>query len=209
MAISQDYLKPLGVIPVVVIEEASDAVAIANALQKGGIKAIEVTLRTPAALDALRAIKAECEGLELGVGTVINSQQLDAVAEIGVDFVISPGFTPNLLKHAQNVGVDMLPGVASVSEIMVGMEHGLSCFKLFPAVAVGGIPLLKSFGGPLPQISFCPTGGLTIDNFTDFLSLPNVACVGGSWLVPAEAVAEKNWQAITHIALKTTSKILG
>ncbi|WP_045858985.1 bifunctional 4-hydroxy-2-oxoglutarate aldolase/2-dehydro-3-deoxy-phosphogluconate aldolase [Teredinibacter purpureus] len=207
MSITKEYLQPLGVMPVVVIENAADAVAITHALKAGGIKAIEVTLRTPAALAAIRTIKAECQGIEVGVGTVVNRQQLDDIAEIGVDFAISPGFTPRLIQHAQSVGVEMLPGVATLSEVMMGMECGLSCFKLFPAVAVGGIPLLKSIAGPLPQISFCPTGGLTVDNFTDFLALPNVACVGGSWLVPQTLVAERNWQAITDIAAATMAKI--
>lgn len=207
MAITKEFLEPVGVMPVVVIDRVEDAVPITNALKAGGIKAVEVTLRTPAALDAIRAIKAECEGVLVGVGTVINEQNLKDVAEIGVDFAVSPGFTPNLIKQSQDLGVELLPGVASPSEVMVGMELGLTCFKLFPAVAVGGIPLLKSIGGPLPQVSFCPTGGLTMDSFTDFLALPNVACVGGTWLVPKDAVEKQDWQAITDIAAKTTAKI--
>ena len=207
MAISKEFLEPVGVMPVVVIDRVEDAVPVTNALKAGGIKAVEVTLRTPAALDAIRAIKAECEGILVGVGTVVNEQNLKDVADIGVDFAVSPGFTPNLIKKSQDLGVELLPGVASPSEVMVGMELGLTCFKLFPAVAVGGIPLLKSIGGPLPQVSFCPTGGLTIDTFTDFLALPNVACVGGTWLVPKDAVEKKDWQAITDIAAKTTAKI--
>ena len=207
MAITKEFLAPLGVMPVVVIENAEDAVPITNALKAGGIKAVEVTLRTAAALDALRAIKAECTDVLVGVGTVINEQNLIDVAEIGVDFAVSPGFTPNLIKKSQDLGVDLLPGVASPSEVMLGMELGLTCFKLFPAVAVGGLPLLKSIGGPLPQVTFCPTGGLTIDSFTDFLALPNVGCVGGTWLVPKDAVAAKDWQAITDIAAATVAKI--
>ncbi len=207
MAITKEFLAPLGVMPVVVIDRVEDAVPITNALKAGGIKAVEVTLRTEAALDAIRAIKDNCEGILVGVGTVVNHQNLKDIAEIGVDFAVSPGYTPNLVKQAQDLDVDLLPGVASVSEVMVGMELGLSCFKLFPAVAVGGIPLLKSIGGPLPQVSFCPTGGLKMDTFTDFLALPNVACVGGTWLVPADAVAKQDWQAITDIASQTMAKI--
>lgn len=207
MAITKEFLAPVGVMPVVVVDRVEDAVPITNALKAGGIKAVEITLRTPAALDAIRAIKAECEDVLVGVGTVINHQNLKDIAEIGVDFAVSPGYTPTLIKQAQDLGVDMLPGVTSPSEVMLGMELGLSCFKLFPAVAVGGLPLLKSIGGPLPQVSFCPTGGLTIDSFTDFLALPNVACVGGTWLVPAAAVEAKDWQAITDIAAATTAKI--
>ena len=207
MAITKEFLEPVGVMPVVVIDNAEDAVPITNALKAGGIKAVEVTLRTAAALDAIRAIKAECTDVLVGVGTVINEKNLEDVAEIGVDFAVSPGFTPNLIKKSQELGVELLPGVASPSEVMMGMELGLSCFKLFPAVAVGGLPLLKSIGGPLPQVTFCPTGGLTIDTFTDFLALPNVGCVGGTWLVPKDAVAKKDWQVITDIAAATTAKI--
>ena len=207
MAITKEFLEPVGVMPVVVIDNVEDAVPVTNALKAGGIKAVEVTLRTPAALDAIRAIKAECEDVLVGVGTVINEQNLKDIAEIGVDFAVSPGYTPSLIKQSQDLGVDLLPGVASPSEVMVGMELGLSCFKLFPAVAVGGLPLLKSIGGPLPQVTFCPTGGLTIDTFTDFLALPNVGCVGGTWLVPKDAVAKKDWQAITDIAKTTVAKI--
>lgn len=154
MAITKEFLAPVGVMPVVVVDRVEDAVPITNALKAGGIKAVEITLRTPAALDAIRAIKAECEDILVGVGTVINHQNLKDIAAIGVDFAVSPGYTPTLLKQAQDLGVEMLPGVTSPSEVMLGMELGLSCFKLFPAVAVGGLPLLKSIGGPLPQVSF-------------------------------------------------------
>lgn len=193
--------------PILVIDNVDEAVPITRALMAGGITAVEVTLRTPAALEGIRAIRNECEGVTLGVGTVINEQNLKDIAKIGVDFAVSPGYTVNLLKQSQDIGVDLLPGVATPSEVMMGMELGLSCFKLFPAVAVGGLPLLKSIAGPLPQITFCPTGGLTIDNFTDFLALPNVACVGGTWLVPKEKVLAKDWDAITSIARETTAKI--
>ena len=207
MAITKEFLEPVGVMPVVVIENADDAVPITNALKAGGIKAVEVTLRTPAALDAIRAIKSDCTDVLVGVGTVVNEKNLEDVAEIGVDFAVSPGFTPNLIQKSQELNVDLLPGVTSPSEVMMGMELGLTCFKLFPAVAVGGIPLLKSIGGPLPQVTFCPTGGLTMDSFTDFLALPNVGCVGGTWLVPKDAVANKDWSAITKIAQETVAKI--
>lgn len=202
-------LDPIGVMPVIVLNDANDAVPVTNALKAGGIKAVEVTLRTDAALESLRRIKAECEDVLVGVGTIVEPSQIDAVAEIGVDFAVSPGMTERLVKHAQDKGVSLLPGVATPSEVMQGMELGLSCFKLFPAVAVGGIPLLKSIGGPLPQVSFCPTGGLKIDTFTDFLALPNVGCVGGTWLVPNDAVEAKAWDKITEIAHRTTEKIIG
>lgn len=207
MAITKEYLAPIGVMPVVVINNIEDAIPITNALKAGGIKAIEITLRTACALEAIRAVKNECEGIEIGVGTVVSAQNLKDIAAIGVDFAVSPGYTPNLIKAAQDLGVNLLPGVATASEVMKGMELGLTCFKLFPAVAVGGLPLLQSLGGPLPQVTFCPTGGLKIDTFMDFLALPNVGCVGGTWLVPNDAVAKKDWQAITDIARATMAKI--
>ncbi len=208
MSITKEYLAPLGVMPVVVINHIDDAVPITNALKTGGIKAIEITLRTPVALDAIRKVKAECEGIEIGVGTVISEQNLQDVAEIGVDFAVSPGYTPNLIKQAESLGINLLPGVTSPSEVMVGMELGLTCFKLFPAVAVGGLALLKSMGSPLPQASFCPTGGLTIDTFTDYLALPNVSCVGGTWLVPQGLVEKKDWAGISEIARDTMRRLL-
>ncbi len=207
MAITKEYLAPLGVMPVVVIHNVEDAVPITNALKDGGIKAVEITLRTPAALDAIRKVKNECSGIEIGVGTVVSEQNLKDVAEIGVDFAVSPGYTPNLIKQAESLGINLLPGVTSPSEVMVGMELGLTCFKLFPAVAVGGLALLKSMGSPLPQASFCPTGGLTIDTFTDFLALPNVSCVGGTWLVPQDLVEKKDWAGITDIARDTIHRL--
>ncbi|WP_188150603.1 bifunctional 4-hydroxy-2-oxoglutarate aldolase/2-dehydro-3-deoxy-phosphogluconate aldolase [Teredinibacter waterburyi] len=207
MAIPKAYLEPLGVMPVVVIDRVEDAVPLANALKAGGIKAIEVTLRTDAAVEALRMIKAECSGIEVGVGTVVSINQLHTVAELGVDFAVSPGYTPSLVDAANELNVQLLPGVSTLSEVMMGMEQGLSCFKLFPAAAVGGLALLKSFAGPLPQISFCPTGGLTFESFSDYLALPNVACVGGTWLAPKALVDAGDWAAITEIARATVAKI--
>lgn len=207
MTVTREFLEPIGVMPVMVLHNVEEAVPVAKALYAGGIKAVEITLRTPAALECMTVIKTECPEMVLGAGTLINEKNVEEVAEVGVDFAVSPGLTPTLLKKAEAMGVKLLPGVASCSEVLLGMEHGLTCFKLFPATAVGGLPLLKSIGGPLPQISFCPTGGLKLDDFDQYLALPNVACVGGSWLVPSDAVKAKNWQAITDIAAKTVAKI--
>lgn len=207
MTITKEFLAPLGVMPVIVLDAVEDAVPVAVALQKGGITSVEITLRTPVAIDCIKAVKAACPDLIVGCGTVVNEQDLERVAEAGVDFAVSPGMTEALVKKAQALNVKLLPGVSTCSEILQGMELGLTCFKLFPATAVGGIPLLKSINGPLPQVTFCPTGGLTIEDFTDFLALPNVACVGGSWLVPKTAVDAKDWQAITDIAATTVAKI--
>lgn len=207
MNITREYLEPIGVMPVIVLDSVEDAVPVANALQAGGIKAVEITLRTPVALDCIKAIKAECSDLIVGAGTLVNTTNVEQCAAAGVDFAVSPGMTPALVKASQDNGVKLLPGVATCSEVLTGMELGLTCFKLFPATAVGGLPLLKSINGPLPQVTFCPTGGLTIDDFDQYLALPNVGCVGGSWLVPKAAVAAKDWQAITDIAAKTVAKL--
>ena len=207
MTITKEYLAPIGVMPVIVLDRVADAVPVAKALAAGGIKAVEITLRTPVAIECIKEIKLACPELIVGAGTLVNVRHVEQMAEIGVDFAVSPGMTEALVRKSLECGVKLLPGVATCSEVLRGMELGLSCFKLFPATAVGGLPLLKSINGPLPQVTFCPTGGLTIDDFTDYLALPNVACVGGSWLVPKAAVDAQNWQAITDIAAKTMAKI--
>jgi 2-dehydro-3-deoxyphosphogluconate aldolase / (4S)-4-hydroxy-2-oxoglutarate aldolase len=205
MKVTPAFLSPIGVMPVIVLDALADAVPVAKALAKGGITAVEITLRTPVAMDCVKAIKDACPELITGVGTLVSRDQVDALARLGVDFAVSPGMTETLVKATADAGVPLLPGVATCSEIVQGLEWGLECFKLFPATAVGGLPLLKSLYGPLPQATFCPTGGLTIEDFTDYLALPNVACVGGSWLVPKAAVQSQNWQAITDIAAKTVA----
>lgn len=207
MNITRDYLEPIGVMPVIVLDSVEDAVPVAEALYKGGVKAVEITLRTPVALACIKIIKKECPHIIVGAGTLINEKNVEDCAEAGVDFAVSPGMTASLVRKAQECGVKLLPGVATCSEILTGMELGLSCFKLFPATAVGGLALLKSINGPLPQVTFCPTGGLTMDDFNEYLALPNVACVGGSWLVPKAAVQAKDWAAITAIAAATMAKI--
>lgn len=207
MALQKEFLEPIGVMPVITIDSVDHAVPAAEALYKGGIKAVEITLRTPCALDAIKVIKQQCPHLIVGAGTVINERNIEQVVEAGVDFAVSPGLTARLLKKAEELQLNLLPGTASPSEVLLGMEYGLSVFKLFPAVAVGGLPLLKSIAGPLPQVAFCPTGGLTIDDFDQYLALPNVVCVGGSWLLPKAAVQAGDWQQITDIAAKTMAKI--
>ncbi len=207
MNITRDFLAPVGVMPVIVIHSVEDAVPIAQALRDGGIKAVEITLRTAAALDSIKAIKSACPDLIVGAGTLTNERNVEQVADLGVDFAVSPGMTEKLVLRAQALGVKLLPGVATCSEILQGMELGLNCFKLFPATAVGGLALLKSINGPLPQASFCPTGGIKLDDFDQYLALPNVACVGGTWLVPEDVVRAKDWLAITAIAARTMAKL--
>ncbi|GAB4269865.1 MAG: bifunctional 4-hydroxy-2-oxoglutarate aldolase/2-dehydro-3-deoxy-phosphogluconate aldolase [Methylomicrobium sp.] len=188
------------VMPVMVIKNLEDAVPLAEALIKGGIKVLEITLRTPVALDAIKAISERVEGAIVGVGTVTTPEQLQAAEDAGAVFAISPGLTPKLLDAAMQSGIALIPGVATISELMLGMEYGLDHFKFFPAAAAGGVNLLKGIAGPIPSATFCPTGGISPDNYNDYLKLPNVACVGGSWLAPDDVVAAKDWSKITELA---------
>jgi 2-dehydro-3-deoxyphosphogluconate aldolase/(4S)-4-hydroxy-2-oxoglutarate aldolase len=170
------------VIPVIVIDDAAAAVALATRLVAGGMVALEVTLRTPAALDAIRAM-AEVPGAVVGAGTVLNEAQLDAAIDAGARFVVSPGLTERLAGAAIERGVPFLPGVATAADIMRGLDLGLDRFKFFPAVASGGIPALKALSSPFGAVRFCPTGGITAATAPDWLALPSVICVGGSWMI--------------------------
>jgi 2-dehydro-3-deoxyphosphogluconate aldolase/(4S)-4-hydroxy-2-oxoglutarate aldolase len=188
------------VIPVVVINDAKLAVPMARALVAGGTPAIEVTLRTPAALDAIRAIAAEVEGAMIGVGTVLTEKDLEAARQAGARFAVSPGVSPKLLDAADDSDLPLLPGAATASEIMALLERGYRHLKFFPAVPAGGHKLLGAWASPLPQVRFCPTGGISLTNAADFLTLPNVICVGGSWLTPADKMAAGDWDAIELMA---------
>lgn len=188
------------VVPVVIVDEAAHAVPMARALVAGGIRAIEVTLRTPAALDAIRAIAAEVPEAVVGVGTVLDAHQLEAARVAGARFAVSPGVSPKLLDAADAGALPLLPGVATVSEAMSLLERGYRHLKLFPAVPVGGVALLKAWASPLPQLRFCPTGGIKPETARDFLALPNVACVGGSWLTPKDKLASGDWAGIEQLA---------
>jgi len=189
------------VIPVLVIERIEDAVPIAEALVEGGLSVLEVTLRTPVALDAIRAMKS-VPGAIVGAGTVLNRAQFDSALEAGSEFVVSPGFTDALGRHAADANVPLLPGVASAGDIMRALDHGFTRLKFFPAMASGGIPALKSFASVFGQVRFCPTGGITLDSAPDWLAIPAVTCVGGSWLVPAGAM---NRDAIAERARKAAA----
>ncbi|MFK2890392.1 bifunctional 4-hydroxy-2-oxoglutarate aldolase/2-dehydro-3-deoxy-phosphogluconate aldolase [Dyella flagellata] len=188
------------VIPVVIIEDAKHAVPMARALVAGGIPAIEVTLRTPAALDAIRAIAAEVEGAVVGVGTVLSANDLAAAEKAGARFAVSPGMSPRLLAAADDSTLPLLPGIATASEAMALLERGYRHLKFFPAVPAGGAKLLGAWASPLPQIRFCPTGGISLTTAKDFLSLPNVLCVGGSWLTPADKLKAGDWAGIEQLA---------
>ncbi|MGN6283160.1 bifunctional 4-hydroxy-2-oxoglutarate aldolase/2-dehydro-3-deoxy-phosphogluconate aldolase [Frateuria sp.] len=188
------------VIPVVVIEDARAAVPMARALVAGGVPAIEVTLRTAAALEAVRAIAAEVEGAMVGVGTVLGEADLRAAYEAGARFAVSPGATSRLLDAAADIPLPLLPGAATASEAMALLERGYRHLKFFPAVPAGGAKLLAAWAGPLPQLRFCPTGGISAATAGEFLALPNVLCVGGSWLTPADKLAAGDWAGIEALA---------
>ena len=187
------------VVPVIVIKDLADAVPMAKALLAGGIKVLEVTLRTPVALDAIRLLAEEVPDAIVGAGTVTTAAQLQQVVEAGAKFAISPGLTRELLQAGKDSVIPLIPGIASISELMEGMGLGYTHFKFFPAEAAGGVKTLKSIHGPFADIRFCPTGGINEKNFLDYLALPNVKCVGGSWIVPDDAVAAKDWSRITQL----------
>jgi len=209
MAVRQQALeRTLGlgpVVAVVVIERLADAVPMARALVAGGVRAIEVTLRTPVALEAMRAIAGEVEGAEVGAGTVLTPADLAAAEAAGARFAVSPGATATLTAAAAHSALPWLPGVATASETMALIEHGHRFLKLFPAEAAGGVALLRGLGGPLPGVRFCPTGGITPASAGSYLALPNVACVGGSWLAPADRMAAGDWARIEALAREAGS----
>jgi 2-dehydro-3-deoxyphosphogluconate aldolase/(4S)-4-hydroxy-2-oxoglutarate aldolase len=198
-------LSQAPVIPVIQIEDAADAVPLARALVAGGVRVLEVTLRTQAALEAIRRIRAEVPDAIIGAGTVLMPAQLDAVATLGAAFAVSPGATPTLLDAAAGSPVPLLPGTATASEVMTVLERGYTDMKLFPAEAVGGAALLSSLASPLPTARFCPTGGIDPAKAKRYLALPNVVCVGGSWLAPHDAIRQGDWNRITELARATLS----
>ncbi|MFE7105202.1 bifunctional 4-hydroxy-2-oxoglutarate aldolase/2-dehydro-3-deoxy-phosphogluconate aldolase [Streptomyces sp. NPDC057575] len=188
------------VVPVVVLEDAADAVPLARALVAGGLPAIEVTLRTAAALDAIGAIAAEVPDAVVGAGTVISVRNVSDTVAAGARFLVSPGWTDRLLDAMKASGVPFLPGVSTTSEVVALLERGVTEMKFFPAEAAGGTAYLKALSAPLPQARFCPTGGISLASAPSYLALPNVGCVGGSWMVPADAVAAKDWARVERLA---------
>ncbi|MER6506473.1 bifunctional 4-hydroxy-2-oxoglutarate aldolase/2-dehydro-3-deoxy-phosphogluconate aldolase [Nonomuraea sp. NPDC048881] len=188
------------VIPVVVIDDVATAVPMAEALVAGGLPVIEVTLRTPAALGAIERIAAEVPGATVGAGTIRTTADISAAVAAGSRFLVSPGTTLSLVEALESSGVPYLPGAATVSEVMALAERGIKELKFFPAEAAGGVAYLKSLAGPLPDVRFCPTGGIRAESAADYLRLPNVGCVGGSWLTPADALAAGDWARVEKLA---------
>ena len=188
------------IVPVLVIKNVEDALPIAEALLAADIKVLEVTLRTPAAFDVISTIAKYLPEAVIGAGTVTNRDLLQKSYDAGAKFAISPGLTKDLLQAGKESNLALIPGISSISELMDGIDSGYDHLKFFPAEASGGVKALQSIGGPFPNIKFCPTGGININNVRDYLALPNVSCCGGSWLVSDEIVKQRNWQEITRLA---------
>ncbi|MGQ5522998.1 bifunctional 4-hydroxy-2-oxoglutarate aldolase/2-dehydro-3-deoxy-phosphogluconate aldolase [Chitinimonas sp. PSY-7] len=196
----RDIMRASPVMPVIVLDRVEDAVPLARALVDGGIRVLEVTLRTPTAMASIKAIAAEVPDAIVGVGTVTQPAQFAEVKAAGARFAVTPGLTDELAQAAKAAGIPLLPGVMTPSEVIAAMAHGFDAMKLFPAEQAGGLGMLKALGGPFADVLFCPTGGVTLESAPKFLALPNVACVGGSWLAPKEKVAAGDWHVITQLA---------
>ena len=202
---AEEVLSLSPVMPVVVIDDAAKAAPMAKALGAGGLRTIEVTLRTPAALECIRIIALELENVVVGAGTVLNAEDLDKAIEAGASYALSPGATPALLAYAREAPIPFIPGIATASELMLGLEMGYRCFKFFPAEQLGGVAGLKALGAPLPGALFCPTGGIGPDAVAKYLALPNVTCVGGSWVTPADKMQANDWAGIETLARQAAS----
>lgn len=197
---ADDVLDLVPVMPVVVLDDLAAAVPVARALAAGGLPAIELTLRTPIALDAIATIAAEVPEVAVGAGTVTSAAQAHAARAAGASFLVSPGCTPRLLDAMGETGLPFLAGTSTVSEVLALLERGVTAMKFFPAEASGGAPYLKALAPPLPTARFCPTGGITPASAASYLALPNVGCVGGSWLTPADALRARDWARVEQLA---------
>ena len=195
------------IVPVLVIKNVEDALPIAEALLAADVKVLEVTLRTPAALEVISTIAKHLPEAVVGAGTVTNRELLQRSADAGAKFAISPGLTTDLLQAGKENELALIPGISSISELMTGIDCGYDHLKFFPAEASGGVKALQSIGGPFPDIKFCPTGGINLNNVRDYLALPNVACCGGSWLVSDEIIKQRNWQEITRLAKQVLAHV--
>jgi 2-dehydro-3-deoxyphosphogluconate aldolase / (4S)-4-hydroxy-2-oxoglutarate aldolase len=196
----RDLLSISRVIPVIVLDSATDAVPLARALARGGVRIMEITLRTPAGIEAIERVAAEVPETTVGAGTVTTPEEVDAAVKAGAQFIVTPGATDRLLAAALDTGLPLLAGANTLTEILRLREHGQQAVKFFPAEASGGAAYLKAVAGPVPDVSFCPTGGIGPANAAAYLALPNVGCVGGSWLTPAAAVRAGDWAAIERLA---------
>jgi len=204
-----EVMQDAPVIPVITVREVDDAISMAQALLKGGIRMLEVTLRTPKALEVIKAITEAVPGVVVGAGTVRSSDQALAATHAGARFAVSPGLTVDIARACSDLGLPLLPGVATPSEVMFAQSEGFNELKFFPAVQAGGVKMLQAFAGPFFDVKFCPTGGISLANAKDFLGLDNVICVGGSWLVPPKAIEDKDWDLITRLAKEANELKLG
>lgn len=207
MSTIQTILNSGKIIPVVTLEKPEDAVPVAEALLEGGIQTIEITLRTEAAIAAIEVLARKNTGITIGAGTVTTATQFRQVMEAGAAFVVSPGMTDSLLRYASQKSMPYLPGIATASEIMIALEHGITAFKFFPAESMGGTATLKHLSAVFPQVRFCPTGGVTAENMQQYLALSGVVCIGGSWLVAKEDLRMQDWKHITQKARHALSLV--
>ena len=203
----ESIMRRSAVIPVMVINEPEDAVPMAKALVAGGLSVLEVTLRTEHAFQAIVDIKREVEGAVVGAGTIVSPEDVAQAVAVGAEFLVSPGSSPAMLDAALESGVPILPGVATASEVMNLQERGIQHMKFFPAEQSGGAPMLSALRGPLPNVSFCPTGGVNLKNAEAYLSLPNVLCVGGSWMMDKDAIKQKDWLLIERLAAEALAQL--
>tara|TARA_B100001063_G_scaffold102379_1_gene95578 strand:+ start:231 stop:863 length:633 start_codon:yes stop_codon:yes gene_type:complete len=204
---ANSVMKISPIVPVVVVDNANEALDLAKALYDGGISVMEITLRTKAGLDAIEKISKEFSLMTVGAGTVCDIEDYRNAVNSGSKFVFSPGITTSLIEESKNQSIPFIPGVSCASEIMLAKENALTHCKLFPASLVGGVDMLKALGGPFPGINFCPTGGVNLNNMNDFLALDNVLCVGGSWVSSSKLVKQKNFKEITKIVQESLAKV--
>ena len=195
-----NVLKAQPVVPVLIVESVEHAVPLARALVEGGLKALEITLRTDAALDVIKAMSDEIDDAVIGAGTILSAKDYEAAEKAGAKFIVSPGINGDILDAADDSDVPLLPGTATASEVLSLREEGYRVMKFFPAEQAGGAPYLKALSSPLADIHFCPTGGVSLQNAPDYLKLPNVVCVGGSWVAPKDLVAKGDWDGIRKLA---------
>lgn len=205
---AKEVLEISKIIPVITIYDLKTSVELAKALFDGGVKILEITLRTTNAIEAIRLISNELPQITVGAGTILNSKMLEEIKNAGAKFAISPGLNPIFAKEAQNIDIPLIPGVATASEIMLALEFNYRNLKFFPAEASGGIAMLKSLAAPFHEVKFCPTGGINLNNMKHYLNLNNVSCIGGSWLSPKELILEKKWDKITQITKQSLEKSL-
>ncbi len=204
---AREVMEVSPVVPVIALDRVEDALPLAEALYAGGIAVMEITLRTEAGLKSIETIAKAMPEMNVGAGTVVNAESFQKAVEYGSQFVFSPGISDELMQSARDLDIALIPGVATASEVMLAQNNGFDHCKLFPATVAGGVDALKAFGGPFASMHFCPTGGVKLSNLNEFLSLDNVVCVGGSWIVPREAIREKNFAEITRLCREALGSI--